>query len=490
MDKRTLYGREVIYTDFDEITPENVLKVLDRAMTVHARNRADIQYLYEYYKGKQPVLDRSKEFRPEICNRIVENRANEIVSFKVGYLMGEPVQYVSRLTDDSGATDAINLLNDFVFAEDKAAKDKELADWFTICGTAYRMILPDPKGEEDESPFEIYTLDPRNAFVVYHSGLGNKPMMGVKYVTHEDGSVIFSIYTDKNYFEVLQPGAINQSNYTPKSITKNEGHIYGDIPIIEYPANSARLGAFEIVLPLLDALNNVSSNRLDGIEQFIQSLLILKGVDIESEEYKALRENGGLKVPLEGDAYYVTQELNQTQTQTLVDYMYQTILVICGMPNRNGGSSTSDTGSAVIMRDGWSDAEARAKDTELMFKMSEKRFLRLAIRIANTLRDMELKLSAIEIRFTRRNYENIQAKAQVLTTLLANDKIHPRLAFEHCGLFVDPDLAYTQSKEYSDERKEEAQKELEMFAQTETQKSKKDANEESDNAPNSEDDTQ
>ena len=490
MDKRTLYGREVIYTDFDEITPENVLKVLDKAMTVHARNRADIQYLYEYYKGKQPVLDRSKEFRPEICNRIVENRANEIVSFKVGYLMGEPVQYVSRLTDDSGATDAINLLNDFVFAEDKAAKDKELADWFTICGTAYRMILPDPKGEKDESPFEIYTLDPRNAFVVYHSGLGNKPMMGVKYVTHEDGSVIFSIYTDKNYFEVLQPGAINQSNYTPKSITKNEGHIYGDIPIIEYPANSARLGAFEIVLPLLDALNNVSSNRLDGIEQFIQSLLILKGVDIESEEYKALRENGGLKVPLEGDAYYVTQELNQTQTQTLVDYMYQTILVICGMPNRNGGSSTSDTGSAVIMRDGWSDAEARAKDTELMFKMSEKRFLRLAIRIANTLRDMELKLSAIEIRFTRRNYENIQAKAQVLTTLLANDKIHPRLAFEHCGLFVDPDLAYTQSKEYSDERKEEAQKELEMFAQTETQKSKKDANEESDNAPNSEDDTQ
>lgn len=490
MDKRTLYGREVIYTDFDEITPENVLKVLDRAMTVHARNRADIQYLYEYYKGKQPVLDRSKEFRPEICNRIVENRANEIVSFKVGYLMGEPVQYVSRLTDDSGATDAINLLNDFVFAEDKAAKDKELADWFTICGTAYRMILPDPKGEEDESPFEIYTLDPRNAFVVYHSGLGNKPMMGVKYVTHEDGSVIFSIYTDKNYFEVLQPGTINQSNYTPKSITKNEGHIYGDIPIIEYPANSARLGAFEIVLPLLDALNNVSSNRLDGIEQFIQSLLILKGVDIESEEYKALRENGGLKVPLEGDAYYVTQELNQTQTQTLVDYMYQTILVICGMPNRNGGSSTSDTGSAVIMRDGWSDAEARAKDTELMFKMSEKRFLRLAIRIANTLRDMELKLSAIEIRFTRRNYENIQAKAQVLTTLLANDKIHPRLAFEHCGLFVDPDLAYTQSKEYSDERKEEAQKELEMFAQTETQKSKNNVNEDNGSNPDSEGDKQ
>lgn len=487
MEKRAMYGRRIIYSDYDEITADNVLEVLDRAMTVHAMNRADIQYLFDYYKGKQPILDRTKEYRPEICNKVVENRANEIVSFKVGYLMGEPVQYVSRGKDSDGYSEAINTLNDFVFAEDKAAKDKELADWFTICGTAYRMILPDPTGEEDESPFEIYTLDPRNAFVVYHSGLGNKPLMGVKYIIREDSSVIYSIYTVRYYFEVVQPGTLNKdSNYNPRAIAKSEGHILGGIPIIEYPANSARLGAFEIVLPLLDAINNVSSNRLDGVEQFIQSLLILKGVDIDSEEYKALRENGGLKVPVEGDASYLTQELNQTQTQTLVDYMYQTVLTICGMPNRNGGSSTSDTGSAVIMRDGWSAAEARAKDTELMFKMSEKQFLRLAIQIANTLRDMDLKLSAIEIRFTRRNYENIQEKSQVLTTMLSNDKIHPRLAFEHSGLFVDPELAYTVSMEYAEERKKEAQKELEMFAQSETAKAKAGAENERDEEETSE----
>lgn len=53
------------------------------------------------------------------------------------------------------------------------------------------MILPDPKDEADESPFEIYTLDPRNAFVVYHSGLGNKPMMGVKYVIKKTEALYF-----------------------------------------------------------------------------------------------------------------------------------------------------------------------------------------------------------------------------------------------------------------------------------------------------------
>lgn len=467
-----LYGRRIIYTDFDEITADNVLIALSRAMAVHNQNRVEIQYLYDYYKGRQPILQRTKEFREDICNKIVENRANEIVSFKVGYLMGEPVQYVNRgNTEDTAIYDAINTLNDYVFAEDKAAKDKELADWFTICGTAYRMILPDPESEQDEAPFELYTLDPRNSFVVYHSGLGHKPMMGVLYVTRDDGTTIYSVYTKNKLFEISYDGVLDFADLTPfpDVITKIEDHIYGDIPIIEYPANSARLGAFEIVLPLLDALNNMQSNRLDGVEQFIQALLVLKGVDLESDDLRALKENGGLRIPTDGDAFYLTQELNQTQTQTLVDYAYQTILVICGMPNRNGGSSTSDTGSAVIMRDGWSDAEARAKDTELMFKMSEKRFLRLAIDIANTYRDLDLKLSNIEIRFTRRNYENIEAKASVLTMMLANDKIHPLLAFEHCGMFAFPDLAYALSKEYAEARKEEIRQELNSFAEQQTE---------------------
>lgn len=451
----TLYGRRVIYTDCSEITEDNLLSVLEKSLTVHSQNKREIQYLYDYYKGKQPVIHRTKDERPEINNKIVVNRANEIVSFKVSYLMGEPVQYVSRSKDD--ISESLNTLNEYVFAEDKAAKDAEIAKWFSICGTAYRMVLPDLEKELDESPFEIYTLDPRYTFVVYNSGLGNKPVMGVKTVVLDDNTELHSIYTANRYFEV-KDGVV----------TKNQSHSLGCVPIIEYPANPERLGAFEIVIGLLDAINETESNRLDGVEQFIQALLILKGVDIDSEDFKSLKENGGLKVPEDGDAYYLIQELNQSQTQTLIDDMYDTVLTICGMPNRNGGSSTSDTGSAVIMRDGWSNAEARAKDTETMFKKSEKQFLKIAIGFANTLRDMNLKLSEIDIRFTRRNYENIQVKSQVLTTMLNNDKIHPRLAFAHSGLFVDPELAYTQSVEYAKQKKEETQKELDDYIKKQT----------------------
>ena len=445
------FGRKKIFTDVTEITRDNVLEVLRKALITHWSNKADMEYLYAYYKGRQPVLNRKKEVRPEIKNTVVENRANEIVSFKVGYLMGEPIQYVSR-SDSKSVADKITTLNGYCLSEDKAAKDKELADWFHICGTAYRMVLPDSvfERESDEAPFEIYTLDPRFAFVVYANSIGEPPVMGVKYIQRSDGAVIYSIYTKDRYFEVE-----NQS-----MIVREDAQSLG-IPIIEYPANNARLGAFEIVLPLLDAINTVDSNRLDGVEQFVQALMLFHNVDIFGDDFAKLRDEGAIKFKdidpqYKAEIKYLTSELNQSQTQTLVDHLYNTVLTICGMPNRNGGTSTSDTGSAVIMRDGWSAAEARAKDSELMFKLSEKEFLKLVLRICSDLSDLELKLSDVEVRFTRRNYENISQKATVLTTMLSNPKIAPILAFTHCGMFSDPQLAYRMSMDYAEEQEKKA----------------------------------
>ena len=456
-----LNGRRMILTDETEVNIGNVVQILRKALPYHWKNRSEISYLWSYYKGRQPILNRVKEVRPEITNKIVENRANEIVSFKSGYLMGEPLQYVSRGNAENIA-DAINQLNEFVFAEEKPAKDKELADWFHICGTSFRMVLPDEMaGEDDESPFEIYTLDPRNTFVVYNNGLGNKPILGVKYVVDENGVVHYSCYSDREYFEIVESKVISYDT-----------HILGEIPIIEYPLNMARIGAFELVIPLLDAINLTDSNRLDGVEQFIQALMLFHNVDISSEDFDELRERGAIKFKdidpqLKAEINYLVSNLNQGETQTLVDHMYQTVLTICGMPNRNGGSSTSDTGSAVIMRDGWSAAEARAKDSELMFKKSERIFLKVVLNICRTLADMDLKVCNVEIRFTRRNYENILQKAQVLDLMLKNNKIHPRLAFEHCGLFVDSDLAYTLSAEYAEEQEQKAQ---ELFEQQQRMK--------------------
>lgn len=444
-----MYGRRVITTDTSVLTDENIVNEIGKAFNTHNLNRGEIEYLWNYYRGKQPILQRTKQVRPEICNKIVENRANEIVSFKVGYLCGEPIQYVGRNGDES-VSKAIAELNEMMFSENKATQDKEVVEWQMICGTAYRLVLPDAVKEEDDAPFEMFTLDPRDTFVVRSSEVGNKPMFAVKYRVDSENNRICSIYSANWFWRIVGD-----------KIVESKAHALGMIPIFEYPANNARLGAFEIVLPMLDAINNVASNRMDGVEQFIQSFIKFVNCDIDEEQFKALKEMGAIKVKsVDGsvaDVSIVTQELNQVQTQTLVDYLYQTVLTICGMPNRNGGSSTSDTGAAVIMRDGWSLAESRAKDSELMFKQSEHEVLKLILRIIHDTQGLsediyKLKLKNVSLQFTRRNYENVQSKAQVLVSMLQQNKIHPRLAFQHSGLFTDPESAYQLSKEYSEEQ--------------------------------------
>ena len=438
-------GRKIIYTDIEEVTPENVVDILNQALIIHSDNAQDIDYLWNYYKGSQPILHRVKNVNSDITNMIVENHANEIVSFKTGYLLQNPIQYVAR---EDGVEEEVSKLNQYVFAEDKASKDKEMADWMHICGLGYRMILPDTRinnPREEGVPFEIYTLDPRFTFVVYSSGVGHKPILAVTYTVDSNDFQTKHLYaySDKYYFE-----------FTDQRLEVFEKHIMKAIPIIEYPLNEERMGAFEFVLPLLDAINQTASDRQDGLDQWIQALLVFKNVDISAEDYKQIRELGGLKISdispdRKADVKYIAQELDQGATQTLIDHQYKTVLRICGVPLMSmSGAGSSDNGVAVELRDGWSQAEYRAKSTELEWRKSEKQALRLFLNICRSAKIINANPIDIEIRFDRWNHTNLLVKSQVLTTMLGNDKIHPRLAFQASDMFIDPELAYQESMEW------------------------------------------
>lgn len=447
-----LFGRRQIYTDVAEITSENVIKVLNDVISTHNINAHEIEYLYQYYKGNTPIWSKTKEIRTEINHKICENRANEIVSFKLGYGFGEPIQYIRR-GEDQDLSDDITRLNDYMFAADKTPIDRELAEWMYICGVGYRMALPNSEGDPD-MPVNIYSLDPRTAFVVKHNSLSEPVVMGVKFITKKSGTRVYSVYTKTEYFE------IEGLEVLTGRITKHTSHVLGEVPIFEYPANTARLGAFEIVLSLLDALNEVESNRLDDLVQYVNSFLALLGGAIDDETYSKLEEYKMLCLPEGVDAKYLSVAMQQSDVQILADNLYETILTICGMPNRNGGSSTSDTGSAVIMRDGWQNSETQMQATELLWKKSERKFLRLVLRILRDSVGTVLNVSDIEIKFGRRNYEGILTKSQVLISMLNQPKIHPELAFTHSGLFLDPESAYLQSKEWWEEQERKQEEKL------------------------------
>lgn len=434
-----LRGRRQILSSADEITDANVLDVLAKAISVHLQNRREILFLKNYVKGEQPILHRVKSYNDHINNKIVVNLANQIITFKTSEFAGEPIQYVSRGSSagdkpenedgDNAVTIKVAQINDMMISEEKQSKDFKLAyDMFT-CGVGYRLVCHDQgeKEEEylDEAPFDMYIPEAENTFVVKRSDVTRKVLMGVTYVYKEpEGqNVEYTVYAPKAKYVISGIG--NDANAKNLKIVDKQQHNFGQVTLIEYPCNPNYMGAFEPVVPMLDAINLTQSNRLDGIEQFIQALMVFDGVDINRDQFLELKDLGAIKLPpTQGGntgkkLYYLNEQLDQSQTQTLIEDMYKKVLRIVGIPSQgDGNTGDSSNNGAVIMRNGWWDAEARMQETQSMWKASEKAFIKVVLKIcADTNTLTGLKLSDLEPRFWRQSYEDLLVKTQSFATL-------------------------------------------------------------------------
>lgn len=456
-----LHGRRQIFTSEHEITRENVMDVLGKAMSVHLLNRVEIQYLYDYVRGIQPILNRTKVHNTEINSKVVVNLANQIVAFKTSEFAGEPIQYVSRSSGkkeqeekESKVPEMVADLNSKMLTENKPTKDIQIANYMFKGGVAYRLTIHDPNPDEtlDEAPFEIYVPDPRNTFVVRVNDVSKRVVMGVTYVDTKDPErgYEYTVYTKDETFVIT--GASDGSGLGIDE-KRSKKHNFGIVPLTEYPCNPDYMSPIEVVLPLLDAYNLTMSDRLDGVEQFIQAIMVFEGVDITREQFLELKDLGALKIPptmngQTGRVYYLNEQLDQTQTQTLVDSMYQTILEIVGMPSQgNGNTSDSSNNGAMIIKNGWWNAEARTLETEAMWKAAETEFLKIVLKICRQNNELnELRVSDVAPKFGRRSYEDLQVKTQSFMNLRSAGC--PAIqAFKFSKLSMDPE---SDAQEYND----------------------------------------
>ena len=83
-----MFGRRKITYSLEkkELTVQKILEILPEVLRIHDKNAEEIEYLYNYYKGNQPILNKTKIVRPEINNKVLENHAFEIVEFKKAYV--------------------------------------------------------------------------------------------------------------------------------------------------------------------------------------------------------------------------------------------------------------------------------------------------------------------------------------------------------------------------------------------------------------------
>ena len=430
------FGREVIYTNETKVDSSNIVKELGKVISSHRQNAEEIDYLYNYYKGNQPVLYRTKQIRPEINNKVVQNTAFFIVETKVADIASEPIQYVLRGADEKKGQE-IAELNTIMDAEDKAYSDICLARWRSVCGTSYRFIANDDGRSSllDETDFRIDVLDPREVFVVYYTN--NLPAYSVQITKDANNKTVYFVYTNTEWFKV-----------SANKIIERGVNGFQAIPVIEYPNNENRISDIEITISLSDAINEMASDRQDGIAQFVQSFIKFINCEMDAEKFKELRQSGAFIVKSnngenKADVDIMSSELNQSESQVAVDDLFNKILVIQGIANREGNTG-GDTQGAVSLRNGYLDSEKRAELSEPSFKKAEKNFLRILLYMLTVRKQTTLKVSDIEIKISRSKMDNMLTKAETMKILL-DCGINPERAIKSVGFFADPEQVAIES---------------------------------------------
>lgn len=448
------FGRKVIYTRVRKITKQNIATELPKALPIHNQNAIEIDYLDRYYRGDQPINYRKKVNRPEVNNKIAVNLAYELVERKTADICAEPIQYVLRGTDNK-KSEEISQLNAIMDAENKQECDIDICRWRSICGTAYRFIGNDEGNGSllDESDFELSSEDPRYTFVVYYSN--NKPAFSCQIRENEDGKTIYFCYTNSEWFEIVD-GEVKDSG-----INGN-----GAIPVIEYPNNSRRLSDIEMTIGITDAINTLSSDRINGIEQFVSSWVKFVNCEIDKDNFLSMRQEGALVVKSnngsenKADVDVMTTELNQTEGQVVFTDLFERFLDIQGLANRESNTG-GDTGSAVQLRNGHYDAGLRTAINEPILKKSENASIKIILNRLRIKRGFTLLPSDVEIHINHNKLDNMLVKAEVMQILL-NCGVHYKRAIKTVDMFSDPEQVALESQKrmdmlYPNEEKEETE---------------------------------
>lgn len=432
------YGRKIAYADVEQITADNIVKVVGGCIGTFYFNKTIIRYLWNYYKGDQPVLYRTKIQNADITNKVSENHAYEIVQFKVGQTYGEPIQLISR-KDDDRINNAVDEFNDYLTDANKQEKDIKAGEWQSATGTSFKAV----QFADGDIPFRIVAPTPMNTFVIY-SRSTEEPLLAIQELKDADGQLYKLCYTDSYECKIVN-GEVRDWKL----------HGFGGIPIVEFPNNHERISDIELVIGLLDAINTMQSNRMDGVEQFVQFWIKFVNCDIDPETFEKMKISHALTVKSnneqnKSDVDIMTQELNQTECQVAKDDLWDNAQSILAIPTRESQNSGGDTQGAVSLRAGWDFSKARAKQKDPIIKTSEKRLAKVILNVIR-IKDHDLGLTArdFDVQINHSPLDNLYTKTQALDQMLKSG-VNPRIAVSTCGLWGDAEKVFLQSKPYFD----------------------------------------
>ncbi len=456
------FGRTTIYANYTEKqllegTPEQreakVLDILNNSIDIHSRNKSESIYLHRYLYGDQDIKNKKKLTRTEINNKGVENWAWAFMDWKKAFLLGKPIQY-APLNDV--ANEEISLLNSYNTYEDKDQLDQDIyEDIFTV-GRGFRFINYSKINEDDEAPFELINLDFTNTEVVYSSSIGHEQLLSF-------------VSTSKRYI----PQEVNPKTGKPENkprdyneytiYTRNMEYVVNDLtgnlqiidrkPIIqnihlitEYYFNRRRMSFLEICKDIFDDINYIENLDKDDIEGFVNSIMVFTNAEVNEQGMEAIKKFGAVSIK-STDQKKASVELLQSRLKSLDTQIYylrklSALHSILSVPEatQSGEVSNAETGKAVLTGQGFTSASVRVENEEKSFKKCDRNALKVVLKICKNASDSnikQLKVSDIDIKFSRDLSDNLLVKTQALNNLMTAN-IPPQIANAVIGLFSDP----------------------------------------------------
>jgi len=458
------FGRKTIFANYteeqllkgtEEEQKSKILDILQNSVELHEKNKADTIYLQNYLYGDQDIKDKVKLTRTDINNKGVENWAWAFQDWKKAFLLGKPIQYAPL---DDKANEEITQLNNYVNYEDKDQLDQDIyEDIFTV-GRGFRYVNASPINEDDESPIELLNLDVKNTEVVYSSSINHEQLLtfvvtSKKYIVQEvdpnTGKPAnvprnyneYNVYTRNKLYVVNDKEGWNLKSFTDEQPIIHNCHI-----ITEYYFNRKRMSFLEICKDIFDDINYVENLDKDDIEGFVNAIMVFTNAEVNKEAMEAIKEYGAVSIK-STDQKKASVELLQSRLKSLDTQIYylrklSALHSILSVPQAtsNGDLSNAETGKGFLTGQGFTSASVRVENEEKSFKKCDRNSLKVILKICKSKDASQiknLKVSNIDIKFSRDLSDNLLTKTQALINL-ATAQIPPEIRNAVVGLFSDP----------------------------------------------------
>ncbi|WP_047999408.1 phage portal protein [Lactiplantibacillus herbarum] len=315
-------------------------EVINYAINQQRQRLERYNALEHYYEGNQDVLTRTldSEKLGRADEKVMTNHAKYITDMITGFTTGNPVSIAPAKDKD------IKAITDAQDRMDVDSHNTELEKDLSVFGCAYELLYV-KQTSSDAVELAIEKIDPRGCVLVTDDTLDKNPLFGIYYVEKKDllgntNGYLITIYTANWIIQYRTKTGYVLSDTNLVDKPKAIQHYFKGVPLIEYRNNEERQGDFEQTISLIDAYNELQSDRITDKRNFVDALLVVYGFTLDSEDGEETNlKDGVLEAPGKGDqgagVEWLTKSFDESQLQVLVKSIKDDIHQTSYVPNMN-----------------------------------------------------------------------------------------------------------------------------------------------------------